>query len=247
MLWNLTCEHGFHSALLEADVTCTLLELLGSSSVQSTKKNPKQTTSTALAGGGGGGGGGGCGGSGNAGGNRATTASPIGSSPSSGAIHVHDSAGGTGSGEHSGDKPREDTAASESAQDSSTTSGGAGMGGVLDPGGAIGGGATSGSSGGHTEDDSGKDSKRISDVSGVGLASPDAAGTGHTPTLEVRRNVLGAVMNLTSFSISDPRLDPKAVLSLLTLIMREDPNERLANTANYLFRPRRRCRWCWWG
>lgn len=214
VLWNLTCERGFHSALLEADVTTTLLELLGSSSMQSTKKIPNPTTSTTMGGGG-----------------SATTASLMGSTPSSGAIHVHDGAGSTVGGEHS-TIPREEGDMGEHAQDSSngaghTTSAGAGVGSGLDAGGAKGGGA---SSGGHAKGGGGKVSNMSVEVSntesGARSASPEADGTGHTPTLEVRRNVLGAVMNLTSFSIADPRLDPKAVMSLLTLIMREDPNER---------------------
>lgn len=240
MLWNLTCERGFHSALLEADVTYTLLELLGSSPMQSTKKMPKQTTSTTLLGGGGGGSGGG--GAGGGGGGTATTPSLLGSTPSSAAIHVHDGTGATAGGEHS-NTPGEDGGGGEIAPDSSNgtgsaTSGGAGVGGGLDTGGAVGG-TSSSSSGGHAKDDGGKDSKSISHNTegGARSASPEAAGTGRAPSLEVRRNVLGAVRNLTSYSISDPRLDPKAVMSLLTLIMREYPNERLVEPPLLLFRP----------
>lgn len=217
MLWNLTCERRFHSALLEADVTDTLLELLGSSSTQNTKKIPKQTTSTIIGGGGGGG--------------SATTASLISSTPSSGAVHVHDGASGTAGLEHS-IIPGEDGDVGEIAQGSSSgagsaKSGGAGVGGGLDTGGAVGGGTSSSSSGGLAKGGGGKGSHRVSNDTGGSsrMSSPEAAGTGLTATLEVRRNVLGAVMNLTSFSISDPRLDPKAVMSLLTLIMQEDPKE----------------------
>eukprot|EP00903_Cladosiphon_okamuranus_P019404 g17841.t1 len=216
MLWNLTCERGFHSALLEADVTYTLLELLGSSFMQSTKKISNQTTSTTMGRGGG----------------SATTTSLMGSTPSSGAINVHDGAGGTVGGEHS-TAPGEKGDTGEHAQDmsngaGSTTSAGAGVGSGLDTGGAVGGGASCGSSGGPSTDGGGQVVEESNNTeSGAHSASPEVAGTGHAPTLEVRRNVLGAVMNLTSFSISDPRLDPKAVMSLLALVIREDPNESL--------------------
>lgn len=248
MLWNLTCDRGFHSALLEADVTCTLLELLGASSTQSSKKTPKQTSSTNSMGGDGGGGGGGGGG---AGVGSATTPSLTGSTPSSGATHVHDGAGIPVGGEHS-NTPRENGGEDESTHDITNGTGaatiggaGGGGGGGLDTDGAISGGTSSSSSGGHTKEGGGESSKSVDNnadgvVSGVELASPEAVGSGLIPTLEIRRNVLGAVMNLTSFSIWDPRLDPKAVMSLLTLIMREDPNERYHHP---FYRQRHRRRW----
>lgn len=154
---------------------------------------------------------------------------------------MHDGTGGTAGGEHS-NTPREDAGGGEISPDSSNgagsaTGGGAGVGGGMDTGGVVAGGTSSSGSGGHAKDDGGKDSKSISHNTegGARSASPEAAGTGRAPTLEVRRNVLGAVMNLTSFSISDPRLDPKAVMSLLTLIMREDPNERCVVNLLLLF------------
>lgn len=225
MLWNLTCERGFHSTLLEAGVTGTLLELLGPPSTQSMKKVTQQTKSIAAIGGGGGVGGVGGGGSA---GSRTT----MDSKTSVVTRRRGSGSSGTASGEH-GNNPS--GGGSENAQDGSSgigspPGGGGAVGSGPDAVGAIGGGTTSSGSG-HIADAGGKGSKS-DDVStgggvpGAGLAATEVAGMGHKPSLEVRRNVLGAVMNLTSLSISDPRLDPSAVMSLLTHITREDPIER---------------------
>lgn len=220
MLWNLTCEHDFHSALLEAGVTCTLLELLGSSSINNAKKannqqqeqQPDSNAAASIRGVGNGSGGGG-------GGVSATDASVSGTQ--SGAALLDEGGVGPVSGGET-----------ESAQDGSSgdvgpaTSGASGVG--SGPEAST---ATSGSDG-HTADAVGEGSTRRSSsstgerVASARLEAVEAVSMGRKPSLEVRRNVLGAVMNLTSLSISDPRLDPSAVMSLLTLIMHEDPNER---------------------
>lgn len=223
MLWNLTCEHDFHSALLEAGVTCTLLELLGSSSINNAKKaNKQQSDSNAAAssggvgnGSGGGGGGGGVG----------TTDASVSGSQSSGAALLDDGRVGAVSGDGS-----ESAQGGGSGDVGPATSGASGVG--SGPEAST---ATSGS-GGHTTDAVGNGSTRESSsstgerVANARLEAVEAVSMGRKPSLEVRRNVLGAVMNLTSLSISDPRLDPSAVMSLLTLIMHEDPNERYSQT-----------------
>lgn len=62
----------------------------------------------------------------------------------------------------------------------------------------------------------------------AGVSVVSGGGKGLKPSLQVRRDVLGAVMNLTTSSLSHPRLDPSTVMSLLTLIMQEDPSDRYA-------------------
>ena len=89
-------------------------------------------------------------------------------------------------------------------------------------------------SGPFTKPRPGNDSRRgISGAKGLpaggGGGADGIAGGGvmaQRPSLQVRRNVLGAVMNLTTSSLEHQRLDPSAVMCLLTLIIHEDPNER---------------------
>lgn len=243
MLWNLTCERSFHPSLLEADVTYTLLELLGSSSMQSMKKvavAPQSNSAKTL------------GGSGGAGGRRGSVS---GASSTKGTTPSSTLAGGATSDDHSGVPSGGGGESAEgSGGDGDGGDGGGGWGGSAADGTGAGGsggggldtgGGGTGSSGGigHAAEVDDKEAKGGDSSgkllqggggggvsAGVGLAgSAEADDAGNNkPSLQVRRNVLGAVMNLTSMSISDPRLDPKAVMSLLTLIMREDPNERWA-------------------
>ncbi|CAN0262976.1 unnamed protein product, partial [Ectocarpus sp. 12 AP-2014] len=218
MLWNLTCEHDFHSALLEAGVTCTLLELLGSSSINNAKKasnqqqeqQPDGNAAASIRGVGNG--------SGDGGGVGATDASVSGTQ--SGAALLNDGGVGPVSGGET-----------ESAQDGSSGDMGPATSGASGVGSAPEASTATSTSDGHTADAVGEGStRRSSSSSGERVASArlqavEAVSMGRKPSLEVRRNVLGAVMNLTSLSISDPRLDPSAVMSLLTLTMHEDPNE----------------------
>lgn len=226
MLCNLTCERGFHSALLEADVTYTLLELLGSSSISSTKKNAElpskdeSTMSVTLGGG-------------VVGGSRASGVSTAlkGSAQSSGAAPLDSNRTSINAPGAAGGESARDSSSGGVAE--STTGEGVGAAETIV---VIGGNPAGGSNagGGHAADTAGgkgPKSKNSSNSpggrgSGVGLVAAEAAGAGRKPSLHVRRNVLGAVMNLTSMSIEDPRLEPSAVMSLLTLIMHEDPNER---------------------
>ncbi|CAM9705796.1 unnamed protein product [Ectocarpus sp. 8 AP-2014] len=220
MLWNLTCEHEFHSALLEAGVTCTLLELLGSSSINNAKtankqqqeQQPDSNAAASMRGVGNG--------SGSGGGGVSATDASVSGTQSSGVALLDDGGVGAVSGGET-----------ESAQDGSSGDVGPATSGA----GGVGSGpeantATSGSDG-HTADAVGQGATRRSSsstgerVASARLEAVEAVSMGRKPSLEVRRNVLGAVMNLTSLSISDPRLDPSAVMSLLTLIMHEDPNE----------------------
>lgn len=228
MLYNLTCERGFHPALLQADITYTLLELLGPSQRAVSRVPPASrnvhTSSSST--------------------NAATAGSgamtPPLSSPNGVKCHgstLHAADGGTKSQAREG---------GDSAQDGNIG---------LPSGGA---GTATGNSRGSVEDAAniGKvtiDSESINSsggvfdqlglqdgqagvsavevasggVSGGGVGGGDVGGgTGHKPSLQVRRDVLGAVMNLTSWSLSHPRLEPSVVMSLLALIMQEDPSER---------------------
>ncbi|CAM9232465.1 unnamed protein product, partial [Ectocarpus sp. 13 AM-2016] len=218
MLWNLTCEHDFHSALLEAGVTCTLLELLGSSSINNAKKannqqqeqQPDSNAAASVRGVGNS--------SGDGGGVGATDASVSGTQP--GAALLNDGGVGPVSGGET-----------ESAQDGSSGDVGPATSGAIGVGRGPEASTATSARNGHTVDAVGEGSTRRSSsstgerVASARLQAVEAVSMGRKPSLEVRRNVLGAVMNLTSLSISNPRLDPSAVMSLLTLIMHEDPNE----------------------
>lgn len=70
--------------------------------------------------------------------------------------------------------------------------------------------------------------KVVSRAVAGGIIGGDDIGGGERgrPSLGVRRNVLGALMNLTSSNLSHPKLDPSAVMSLLMLIMQDNPSER---------------------
>lgn len=104
-------------------------------------------------------------------------------------------------------------------------------------------------SGPFTKHRPGNDSIRgISGAKGLppgGGGSPDSiAGGGvmaQRPSLQVRRNVLGAVMNLTTSSLEHQRLDPSAVMCLLTLIIHEDPNERCGRKRVQVYQVYQKC------
>lgn len=252
VLFNLTCERALHPALLAADIASTLLELLcpsqrGVSRESAGSRNSDAARTTAAAAGGGGGGEGGERGGGGGGGNAATTDDTHGASTtgppksngveSSGDANVdqktssfeneQESGAGvetSGREEGSGTTPLA-IAPDVTADGHITTSAAKGTRAIdSDP--------TSGPFNKHRSDD---DMRGISGAKGLpgGGGSSDSIAGGSVmaqrPSLQVRRNVLGAVMNLTTSSLEHQRLDPSAVMCLLTLIIHEDPNERCAD------------------
>lgn len=64
------------------------------------------------------------------------------------------------------------------------------------------------------------------DVAGTLVGKGGHKGIRNMASLCVRRSVLGALMNLTTATLSHPRLDPSAVMTLLTLVVQEDNAER---------------------
>lgn len=265
MLYNLTCEREFHPFLLDADITYSLLELLGPSGRGASRaprggaRNapPSPTASTPVTTGGGESNGGGPdpgGGLKSAvrgrGGNTVSVGGGIGSVAVDGGM-------GSSSGGMTGslvEAPYFSSAARVGSEDALDTS-------VNDMASNVVVGGGDGDDDDDDDDDSDADdgsafdtraslddAKGLSAVdavaAAVGVGSGGVAsggggsgnggggGTGDRPNLLVRRYVLGAVMNLTSSSLSHTSLEPSAVMSLLTLIMQEDSTERFVRTYN---------------
>lgn len=222
MLYNLTCERAFHPTLLEAGITYTLLELLEPSQGVASRgpvtaprgahtphgpSNPKTGGGVVV-------------------GALKTTGSKSVVETRPGGNDVQDGGAGPGAGlEVPGA-----AAATDAAEGGSTVHAGgkSTQGADMEPTGA----------GGTIKQPEPQDGKRGSLVSetiagvgsggGSGGGGAGGEGGGSRASLRVRRNVLGAVMNLTTSSLSHPKLDPSMVMSLLTLLMQEDPTERCA-------------------
>lgn len=226
MLYNLTCEREFHPALLDAGITYTLLELLGpcqrpvgvshaTAPVRATNNSPTPPGNITTTGAGAG-------------------VAPNGSLPTGAQTSGENRPGEGGS--------TQDSSTAVNRRNPPSNAGSGGGGGVEAPlptAGADAAGKGGGKTGFGGEPEEGRVFDKLSSGDGEGISVVDVdgggaagvsvvagGGKGHKPSLRVRRNVLGAVMNLTTSSLSHPRLDPSAVMSLLTLIMQEDPSER---------------------
>lgn len=219
MLYNLTCERRFHSALLNAGITFTLLELLEPSQHRALTRvgvsrgahNSVKSSGGAAAAG--------------------VAISTAVSTAAAGAKAPSASISGTGGAV--GREGTQDSAVSLRRSPSGGTRAEAGTSSAPN-GVAIGSTADAsdegvGPQGPQTTDDF-FDSFEVQQSTMVHSGGVEGAGGSakgqQRPSLSVRQNVLGALMNLTTASLSHPRLDPSAVMSLLTLITQEDPSER---------------------
>lgn len=199
MLYNLTCERSFHPALLDAGITYTLIDLLGASKLAPTRARAARVAQSSIL---------------PAAVGVAAAASPDGSAgtkTTTGKIPVGES--------DTGEKSNPNGPASSNTAASSTLDAGKG-------------GAGEGSRAEEEEmfDELATQDKMgasgINDVAGTLGGNGGHKGTASKASLCVRRSVLGALMNLTTATLSHPRLDPSAVMTLLTLVVQEDTTER---------------------
>lgn len=243
MLYNLTCERSFHPALLEAGITYTLIDILGTSTITSTSAGggpttkvplPNATTSLGAAG------------------VAARTSPPperltilrhatVGSIKT---LTIAEPGGSDSAGDLVSSNHQAPTAADMSKDKGGVTRGDSGSRAEESGGGGrvfqelcqnpqdVGGGKSGGMSDAADTIDGGSDDGDDHDGSGGGDGGGGGGGGGqnkgaaHKTSLQVRQNVLGALMNLTTASLSHPRLEPSAVMTLLTLVTQEDCSER---------------------
>lgn len=224
MLYNLTCQRSFHQALLEAGITYTLLDLLGPSKCAVTRAafaRVAQTTNSPAA----------TGATNPAAVVRAgTTAAPPNGAPGARKMASAGEAAGHGDeGTADGLGDTHQSTGSSDANGAAKTKGNTNV--VEATGNAV---ERDGSEidGVRMFDsleaqETASKSTIVADAGGVGGGGDgDKKGPTSKPSLRVRRSVLGALLNLTTASLSHPMLDPSAVVSLLTLVIQDDNGER---------------------
>ena len=244
MFFNLTCERAFHPALLGADIASTLLELLcpstrgASGESTGSRNNDPASAATPAEGRGEGEGGEGGAATDSTHGDASTAGSPKGVDNGDQAANDDQNKPGFENAQESGvvEASSRGEGGSETTPSTLVTNAGAAADGghsaitgnsmIRD---AIDSQSSSGPFNKHRTNDG--TARGISDTKGGGAPGRSSDGvTGgvmaQRPSLQVRRDVLGAVMNLTTSSLEHERLDPSAVMCLLTLIIHEDPNER---------------------